>query len=227
MFKFFNKQKKKSLDSFTLQYQFQTNELNKLCKKFGCDKGSFDGYQKFFSWKPHSYTDLYYFLFSNQRFQIKKVFELGIGTNKVFNNQLKRKSLPGASLRVWKNFFSKAIIFGADIDPNTLFEEDRIKTFKVDQFDSKSIKEMWKKVKIRDFDLIIDDGCHQFDGTINFFLNSINFLGSNGFYIIEDIFYKDKERFIKFFEKKKFNYFFVELSSRNNLKDNNLLVIKK
>ena len=135
--------------------------------------------------------------------------------------------MPGASLRVWKNFFSKAKIFGADIDPSTLFEEARIKTFKVDQFDSKSIKEMWKKVKIRDFDLIIDDGCHQFDGTINFFLNSINLLGSNGFYIIEDIFYKDKERFIKFFEKKKFNYFFVELSSRNNLKDNNLLVIKK
>ena len=135
--------------------------------------------------------------------------------------------MPGASLRVWKNFFSKAKIFGADIDPNTLFEEDRIKTFKVDQFDSKSIKEMWKKVKVRDFDLIIDDGCHQFDGTINFFLNSINFLGPNGFYIIEDIFYKDKERFIQFFEKKKFNYFFVELSSRNKLKDNNLFIIKK
>ena len=227
MFKFFNKKKYKALDYFTFNYQFKTNELNKLCKKFGCDKGSFDGCQKFFSWKPHSYTDLYFFLFSNQRSHIKKVFELGIGTNKVFNNELKRKSLPGASLRVWKNFFFKAKIYGADIDTNTLFEEDRIKTFEVDQFDSKSIKEMWKKIKIRDFDLIIDDGCHQFEGTINFFLNSINFLGPDGFYIIEDIFYKDKERFITFFEKKKINYFFVELSSRNNLKDNNLLVIKK
>ena len=108
-----------------------------------------------------------------------------------------------------EEFFSKAKIFGADIDPNTLFEEYRIKTFKVDQFDSKSIKEMWKKVKIRDFDLIIDDGCHQFDETINFFLNSINFLGTKGFYIIEDIFYKDKERFIKFFGKKKFNFFLL------------------
>ena len=105
MFKFFNKKKKNSLDSFTLHYQFQTNELNKLCEKFGCDKGSFEGYQKFFSWKPHSYTDLYYFLFSNQRFQIKKVFELGIGTNKVFNNKFKRKSLPGASLRYGRIFF--------------------------------------------------------------------------------------------------------------------------
>ena len=227
MFKFFNKQKPSTLDSFIFNYQIHTNELNKLCKKYGCDKGYFKGSHKFFSWNPHSYTDLYYFLFSNQRLQIKKVFELGIGTNKVFNNEFKRKSLPGASLRVWKNFFSKAKIFGADIDPNTIFAEDRIKTFQVDQFDSKSIKEMWKKVKVKDFDLIIDDGCHQFDGTINFFLNSIKFLGPNGFYIIEDIFYKDKQKFIKFFEDKKFNYFFVELSSRNNLRDNNLFIIKK
>ena len=158
---------------------------------------------------------------------INKVFELGIGTNKVFNDELKRKSMPGASLRVWKNFFPKARIFGADIDTKTLFEEKRIKTFRVDQFDSKNIKSMWKKIKLKDFDLIIDDGCHQFEGTINFFINSINFLGPNGFYIIEDIFYKDKERFIKFFHKKKINYFFVELSSKNNLKDNNLLIITK
>ena len=74
MFKFFNKPKNKTLDSFSFSYQSQTNELNKLCKKFGCDKGSFEGSEKFFSWKPHSYTDLYYFLFSNQRFQIKKSF---------------------------------------------------------------------------------------------------------------------------------------------------------
>ena len=228
MLNFFHKQKKKKLnESFSFTYKSKENILNTLCKKYGCDKGYFKGSQKFFSWKPHSYTDLYYFLFSSQRLYINKVFELGIGTNKVFNDELKRKSMPGASLRVWKSFFPKAKIFGADIDTKTLFEEKRIKTYIVDQFDSKSIKDMWKKIKLTDFDLIIDDGCHQFEGTINFFMNSINFLGPNGFYIIEDIFHKDKERFIKFFNKKKIDYFFIELSSKNNLKDNNLLILKK
>jgi len=228
MLNFFHKQKKKiSNESLSFTYKSKENILNTLCKKYGCDKGYFKGSQKFFSWKPHSYTDLYYFLFSGQRLYINKVFELGIGTNKVFNDELKRKSMPGASLRVWKSFFPKAKIFGADIDTKTLFEEKRIKTYIVDQFDSKSIKDMWKKIKLTDFDLIIDDGCHQFEGTINFFMNSINFLGPNGFYIIEDIFHKDKEKFIKFFNKKKIDYFFIELSSKNNLKDNNLLILKK
>ena len=126
--------------------------------------------------------------------------------------------MPGASLRVWKQFFSKAKIFGGDIDESTLFQEERIKTFFVDQFDSKSIDEMWNKIKQKDFDIIIDDGCHQFEGTINFFLNSIKFLSPSGYYIIEDVFYKDKKKFLDFFEKKKFNYFFVELSTKKKIR---------
>ena len=228
MINFFKKkQKNKSLESFIFSYKSEENILNNLCKKYGCDKGYFDGSKKFFSWNPHSYTDFYYFLFSNQRLTIKKVFELGIGTNKVFKDELKRKALPGASLRVWKKFFSKAKIFGGDIDESTLFQEERIKTFFVDQFDSKSIDEMWNKIKQKDFDIIIDDGCHQFEGTINFFLNSIKFLSPSGYYIIEDVFYKDKKKFLDFFEKKKFKYFFVELSSKKKIKDNNLFIIKK
>ena len=103
----------------------------------------------------------------------------------------------------------------------------KIKTFIVDQFDSKSIDEMWNKIKQKNFDIIIDDGCHQFEGTINFFLNSIKFLSPSGYYIIEDVFYKDKNKFLDFFEKKKFNYFFVELSTKKKNKDNNLFIIKK
>ena len=70
---------------------------------------------------------------------------------------------------MWKEFFIKAKIYGADIDENTLFQENRIKTFTVDQFSQKSIKRMWQKINVKEFDLIIDDGCHQFEGTINFF----------------------------------------------------------
>ncbi len=219
--------KKRSLDFFNFIYKSRVNKLNDLCKKFGCDKGYFDGSEKYFTWKPHSYTDLYDFLFSFQSENIKKVFELGIGTNKTFNEKLKRKSMPGASLRVWKEFFINAKIYGADIDEETLFEEDRIKTYIVDQFDASSVQKMWRKIKVKNFDLIIDDGCHQYKGTINFFSNSVKFLRKNGFYIIEDIFYKDKEKYLRFFEQKKLNFFFVELSSLNKMKDNNLLIIKK
>ena len=64
--------------------------------------------KKFFSWNPHSYTDFYYnFLFSNQRLTIKKVFELGIGTNKVFKDELKEKLCLERLFAYGSNFFQK------------------------------------------------------------------------------------------------------------------------
>ena len=55
---------------------------------------------------------------------------------------------PGASLRVWKDYFINSRVYGADIDKSILFEEDRIKKFYVNQLDSSSIKEMWSNIKI-------------------------------------------------------------------------------
>ena len=210
-----------------VNYFAKPNLLNQLCKKYGCDKGFFSENEKYFSWHPHNYTDLDDFIVSNQRHNVKKVFELGIGTNKVFNSKLVRNVLPGASLRVWKEYFKNAKIFGADIDTETLFSEKNIKTFYVDQYDSVSIKKMWEKIKYKDFDLIIDDGCHQYDATINFFKNSISRLSSTGYYIIEDIYHKDKENFLSFFEKLNYSFYYVDLGNISDLKDNNLFIIKK
>lgn len=216
-----------NLSEIDINYSTKPTFLNQLCEKFGCDKGFFAENEKYFSWHPHNYTDLYDFLFSNQRFTVKKVFELGIGTNKVFNSKLVRKVLPGASLRVWKQYFKNAKIFGADVDKETLFNEKNIKTFYVDQYDSKTIIKMWEKIRYKDFDLIIDDGCHQFDATINFFNNSISRLSDTGYYIIEDIYHKDKERFLRFFKKLDYKYYYIELKNNKKLKDNNLFIIKK
>jgi len=50
---------------------------------------------------------------------------------------------PGSSLRVWKDYFKNAEIYGADLDKTILFNnEDKIHTFYVDQLDSGSIKKM-------------------------------------------------------------------------------------
>ena len=65
---------------------------------------------------------------------------------------------PGASLRVWRDYFPGANIFGADIDQDILFSENRVETFYLDQTSKESIDAMWRAIKISDFDLIIDDG---------------------------------------------------------------------
>ena len=74
----------------------------------------------------------------------------------------------GGSLRMWRDYFKNAKIFGADIDKDCLFNEDRIKTFYVDQSDKDSIINMWKQIDENEFDILIDDGCHRFEETIIF-----------------------------------------------------------
>ena len=81
---------------------------------------------------------------------------------------------PGASLRVWREYFKNAQIFGADIDKEILFKENRIETYYVDQLNRDSIKNMWKEINKNNFDLIIDDGLHNYDAGKNLFLESFH-----------------------------------------------------
>ena len=222
-----NKFKKNSfLNNYSITYKKYDNRLNQLCKTYGCDKGIFKNSKKFFSWFPHNYTDIYDDLFFDKKNSIKKIFELGIGTNKVFNKRLEREALPGASLRVWRDYFPKAKIFGGDIDTDTMFNENRIKTFIVDQTKVSSIKKMWSKLNQKNFDIIIDDGLHNFEAAKTFFEASFDKLSLNGYYFIEDIFYKDKEKYLNYFSKKKLRIFFFEIQNHVFQVDNNILMIR-
>ena len=60
---------------------------------------------------------------------------------------------PGAWLRIWCEYFPNAEIFGADIARDILFDDDRIKTFDVDQTNSTSVTEMWQAVGTKILDL--------------------------------------------------------------------------
>jgi SAM-dependent methyltransferase len=90
---------------------------------------------------------------------------------------------PGASLRGWRAFFPQAQIFGADIDRRILFQEDRIATFHCDQTSVTSIAQ----IPETGFDIVIEDGLHEFDANVCFFENFVSRLNSGGIFIIEDI----------------------------------------
>src|SRR3546814_2496627 len=57
---------------------------------------------------------------------------------------------PGASLRVWRDYFPKAEIVGFDIDENILFQEDRIRTFACDQASPDSVEKLLIAAALRD-----------------------------------------------------------------------------
>tara|TARA_B110000285_G_C14990523_1_gene546063 strand:+ start:220 stop:1011 length:792 start_codon:yes stop_codon:yes gene_type:complete len=212
------------------------NYLSSLCELHGTDKG----YLKFekatpYGWKPHTYSIFYHSLFSHCRDSIKLLFECGIGTNNInVESNMSSNGKPGASLKVWKDYFTKAQIIGGDIDERILFEDERIKTFQVNQLDPTSIKEMWAKINKENFDIIIDDGLHTYEAGITLFLNSFHKLKKGGIYIIEDVDFKYLNELKN--GLKKFNteivvltndYFDQNSINDANLNDNNLILVRK
>ena len=211
------------------------NELARICQKYLANKGYNPSQTENSRFKLEffqNYSDYYSEIFSQNRKNIKNVLELGIGSidkdNQYNMNMLGKNYKPGASLRVWRDYFQKAKIFGADIDKKTLFKEKRIKTSYVDQSDNKSITYMFKKFKVHKYDIIIDDGCHRFEETMIFFKKAINKLSNNGVYIIEDIVPSQRKKFLKFFNSKKFQVKLINFyRPKKNILSNCIITIRK
>ena len=83
---------------------------------------------------------------------------------------------------------------------------------------------MWKKINEKDFDIIIDDGCHRYEETINFFENSKKFLKSDGIYIVEDIVPSQRKKFLKYFKDKDYDFKFIHFSRPEGSYDANSLI---
>ena len=173
-------------------------ELAQLCDKYGSDKGSSKKLDHNYPWKPHSYTDFYEFLFSHRRFEIDTIFECGVGTSDLnFPANMGAFGKAGASLRVWQEYFPKALIYGGDIDSSVLFSEERIKTYYLDQTDPNSIVSFFQLTAQGEFDLMIDDGLHTFEAGWTLFNHSNHLLKQGGIYIIEDVRPRTMNKFLE------------------------------
>ena len=202
--------------------------LNSLCDKYGSDKGSVSYVSEYYNWPPHTYCDYYSIIFENLRNSVSKVFECGIGTNnpdKISSMGVNGK--PGASLRVWRDYFPNAMIYGADIDVEILFEEDRIKTGYIDQLNEFEIINYWEKVGEKNFDIMIDDGLHTFDAGVKLFEFSFDKLKDGGYYIIEDVSVGDIVKFKNYFKSKSYRAEYVLLNRDVSMIDNCLVVVRK
>jgi hypothetical protein len=127
---FLKRHLKRTLDSFGGRsfsaYTSNDTVVGHLCDQNGTDKGT-NGINEYpYVWAPHRYSDFYDVLFRYRRSEIKRVFECGIGTgNLAISANMGQGARPGASLRVWRDYFPSALIYGADIDSEILFSEDR------------------------------------------------------------------------------------------------------
>lgn len=133
-----------------------------LALKYGADK-----------WGKHHYTPVYYDLFKDKREKVKKVVEIGTGE--------------GASMKMWRDFFPKAKIYGADIDIKRVPEiYSRMSLVSCDQTKESDLKNLLKETG-KNINLFVDDGSHKPEDQV-FTCNKLMPLLKKGvIYVIEDV----------------------------------------
>jgi len=90
----------------------------------------------------------------------------------------------GDSLRLWREYFSKANICGIDIKKKK-FDITGVEIMCGSQSDNSFLKSVVSKYQ--NFDIIIDDGSHISKDIISSFKYLFNHLNRDGIYIIEDL----------------------------------------
>lgn len=197
--------------------------LTPLCDimyKYGSDKGK--------GW--HNYTTFYHSLFKSVRMQPLRIFELGLGTNNVnLPSNMGANGKPGASVYGWREYFPNAQIYGGDIDRTILFEAPRIQTRYCDQTNAATIAAMWADLGSEQFDIIIEDGLHEYEANMCFLRNSWDRVKPGGVYIIEDLLEATVAK-IKNNDFDRFtdaHVFQVDISHPTNPYDNRLIVLQK
>jgi hypothetical protein len=215
-----------------ISIEYDHTEITPLCelmKNYGSDKSTIPNKDK----NSHNYTTYYYSLFKTIQNEPIHIFELGLGTNNVnLPSNMGADGKPGASLRGWSDFFKNGRIYGADIDKDILFNTDKITTYHCDQTSPLSIFQMWKHIPHDTlFDIILDDGLHEFNANMCFFENSFHKLKPNGVYIIEDVWIESLPLFIN--KLKEYQQFFnincriVNIPHEYNTVNNCLIAIQK
>lgn len=153
-----------------------SSTLSNLFNLYGSDKST-----------HHDYHLLYSSLLGQRRHGIKRIVEIGIGSNDLQTPQnMGAEGHPGASLRAFRDWAPNAEVVGADIDSKTLFTEERISTCVVNQLERKSFFSL-KELISQGADLIVIDGLHTPRADMNSLLELLPSLSSEGCFVIEDI----------------------------------------
>jgi hypothetical protein len=199
-----------------------------LCDQYGSDKGSTQISGHTYSWPPHNYSVFYTQKFAAIQNSVSTIFECGIGSNNLeVESNMGVNGRPGASLRVWRDFFQNAVVYGADIDRNALFQENRIVTAYMDQLSEASINDYFTSIN-QTFDIMIDDGLHTVEASLTLFENSFQYLKPGGMYMIEDVNPDSLLSFNSFFNKLGLPVeIIVLLRNSIELKDNLLICVQK
>jgi len=139
--------------------------LTEIANKYGTDKGT--------TFLPsHGFSEIYDDYLVNNRHDILRVLEIGIDR--------------GNSLRMWRDYFPNAMVYGLDVQKHQFFTEERISTHYANQSSFYDISNFINEFG-GEFDLIIDDGGHDpiyQQITLGYLFRHLK---NGGLYIVEDL----------------------------------------
>ncbi len=144
-------------------------DLTALARRHGSDKAE------------HGYGPFYEGLFLARREEALKILELGVGGFE----RPEDAAFGGASLRMWKEYFPRAQIWGLDVFDKSGVTEDRISIVQGSQTDEALLLRLVEEQG--PFDVIIDDASHIPALTNRSFEILFPTLASDGIYVIEDL----------------------------------------
>jgi demethylmacrocin O-methyltransferase len=142
-------------------------DLGALARRFGSDK-----------WGDHFYTSRYEQYFAPHRDQRITLLEIGVGGYEV-------PHAGGESLRMWKYYFRRGMIYGLDLFDKSPIDEPRIRTIRGDQADPAFLETL--AGAIAPIDIAIDDGSHMSEHIVTSFTTLFPRLADGGLYVIEDL----------------------------------------
>ncbi|PXY36308.1 class I SAM-dependent methyltransferase [Prauserella flavalba] len=141
--------------------------LAELAVRHGSDK-----------WGPHQYTRHYERHFAPLRDRRLTVLEVGIGG---YGDPAEG----GASLRMWRDYFPRAEVYGVDLWDKSALDGPRLTTVRADQSDRASLSAVAERHG--PFDIVIDDGSHVSALTLATFEALFPHVRAGGLYAIEDV----------------------------------------
>lgn len=185
--------------------------LTELANKYGTDKGTQH-------YEAHNYTPIYEKYLEQYRDRAVKFMEIGVNDPR----------FPGASLKMWSEFFTNknTKIYGVDINPPKelfLAEGGRINLLLADQSRPEQLAELVAYYGA--WDVVLDDGLHTFECQINSFFTIFPWMNRKGLYFIEDCHAKDCHKTIELFKTLRPGA--MDISSIEFYNNDKLIVITK
>lgn len=159
---------------------YSDNELMRLCNAARSDKGSETYWGGGF---PHFYALTYEALFSSFRDQRFNLLEIGLDAGSHGSG----RPTDAPSLRVWREFFANATLYGYDIHDFGFFGQRDTQVFRGDQSSRADIGRFLQAAGMPRFKVVLDDGSHASSHQQVSLATLFERVEPSGLYVIEDL----------------------------------------